>query len=226
MVGTAAGFRNPQNPTEWPNRRMISGDKSAQPIESTRSAEINPYSPAPEIKTGDDAPSERVSAGDKPDYPTLQMTILRWTVMCSVAAAPSFFLGLTITRGRAGGMVASILTFIGLYVAADLITRHWPIRRNRVVRRTLVIVYFSRIAASILFPIGTFVDMMTGILMAQLVGDFMAPFRDASPTLQGETMLFWLSYRLTFIQATLMHVVLVAWGILCLPFIAAYYRNR
>lgn len=205
---------------------MNSGDKSAQPVESDRSPEINPYSPAVEIETGEDGPSERLSVAEKSDHPSLQMTILRWTVMCTVAAAPSFFLGLTVTRGRAGGMVAAILTFIGLYVAADLITRHWPIRRNRLVRRTLVIVYFSRIAVSVLFPIGTFIDMFTGILMAQLIGDYMAPFRDASPTLQGETMLFWLSYRLTFIQATLMNLVLVVWGILCLPFIAAYYRNH
>jgi len=217
---------------------MNSRDKSAQPIELIHPAEIasiagddhpgttNPYSPAREVKN-EDTPNP-IASSTVPGvvFPSLPRTIMRWTIVCCIAAAPSFFIGFSVTEGRAAGMIAAILTFIGLYVAADLISRHWPIRSVIAVRRTLVFVYVSRIVVSCIFPVAIYLDMATGLAMTSLTGAPMDQFRNAENTDVRELALFWLTYRMTFVQAILMNIVLFVWGLLALPFMALSTTRR
>ena len=217
---------------------MKSRDKSAQPIELIQSAsdapipsdkppgDANPYRPAIEIETAESPPiAEKTITPGVADL-SVPRTILRWTVVCVIAAAPSFFFGVSITQGRVSGMIAAILTFIGLYVGVDLISRYWPIRSVTSVRRTLVFVYVSRILVSVFFPIGTSIDVPTGMAMASLMGETDVQFRNTDGLIGTELACFWLSYRMTFLHAILMNIVLVAWGLIAFPFVALISSYR
>lgn len=217
---------------------MNSRDKSAQPIELIQSAELtqfprdyhdsiaNPYSPAQEVESEetDALPTSTLVEGAK--FPSLQRTILRWIVVCGIAAGPSFFLGRTINNGHVLGMIAAILTFIGFYIGGDLISRHWPIRRNVAVRRTLVFVYVTRIVLSIIFPVGAYLDMATGVGMISLMNVSMDQLRQPVLTFGEQLARFWLTYSMTFVHAILMNIILCVWGLFCLPFFVLHKIRR
>jgi hypothetical protein len=204
------------NPDEF--HGMNPSDKSSQAR--------NPYRPSPEIVPVSDNETPQSPPQGLPRI-SLAWTVIRWSLVCGIAALPSFFLGLDFTRGRYLGMIGGIATFISLYVATDLCTRFWPIRRKLVVRRTLVFVYVSRIVVSVVFPVGLFVDLMTGAVMLSFTEDtreIFAPVTTQSPI--NELAAFWVTYRMTVIQATLMNIVLAVWGLLTFPFIHLWTKKR
>lgn len=216
---------------------MNSRDKSAQPVESTqsagfapvsqddRSAMANPYSPAREVEV-DPSPTPAVTNNPAENFPSIERTILRWIAVCGLAAAPSFVLGLAITGGQVFGMLLAILTFICFYIAGDLISRHWPIRRNIVVRRTLVFVYVTRIVISVIFPVGIYVDIMTGsgmMVVLEISGE-QTPPPDA--TMGDEIAAIWLHYRMTFVHAIFMNILLAIFGLLSSPFVLFYTKMK
>lgn len=217
---------------------MNSRDKSAQPIELTQSVELtqrprddhdsiaNPYSPAREVDSEEPNALPASTLIDGVKFPSLQRTIFRWTVVCGIAAGPSFVLGWTINDGHVIGMIAAILTFIGFYVEGDLISRHWPIRRNVSVRRTLVFVYVTRIVLSIIFPVGVYLDMAAGSAMFALMNLSLDQLKQPALTFGEQLARFWLTYSMTFVQAILMNIILFVWGLICLPFIALYTNRR
>ena len=217
---------------------MNSRDKSAQPIELTQSAGLasltphdhqsiaNPYSPAREVESEEPNALAASTLIDGVKFPSLQRTILRWTVVCGIAAGPSFVLGWMINDGHVLGMIVAILTFIGFYVGGDLISRHWPIRRNVAVRRTLVFVNVTRIVLSVIFPEGVYLDMATGIAMINIMNEPVEQLKQPVLTFGEQLTRFWLTYSMTFVQAILMNIILFAWGLICLPFIALYTNSR
>jgi len=217
---------------------MNSRDKSAQPIELPQSTTLasltpddrhsiaNPYSPAREVDSDQEGGDTSTTEVDGFEYPAMRRTILRWTVVCGIAAAPSFMLGWALNDGNALGMLAAILTFIGIYVGGDLISRHWPIRRSVTVRRTLIFVYISRIVVSIIIPVGAYLDMATGLAMIASMNLSVDLLRQPDITFGDTLARFWLSYSMTFIQAIYMNIVLCVWGAICLPFIALYTNSQ
>lgn len=54
----------------------------------------------------------------------------------------------------------------------------------------------------------------------------MGQFRNVENTGVSELALFWLTYRMTFVQAILMNILLFVWGLLSLPFMALSTRHR
>jgi hypothetical protein len=141
----------------------------------------NPYAPSAIV---DDAAADerwdRVAAANDHDSDaetprlTLTRTALRWLFVCAVSAVPSFVYGYLVTNGRIGGMVSGILIFAAGYTLLDYRTASHPWRQMREVRRTLRIAYGTRIAVSIIFPIGGFLDLVCGFvtisMMSPLVG--------------------------------------------------------
>ncbi len=183
---------------------------------------INPYASGP-VLDEDVAPATAVDPLT-PDYPSLLRTCVRWIFVCVVAAAPSFILGYGVTNDRIAGMLAAVVSFILLYIAADLMTRQWPIRKQAAVRRTLVSVYVIRVLASIVFPVGLIVDIPTGMVMFWIVS--LGRFEDRMPfNSMNELAAFWLAYRMTCVHAVLMNLLLAALGLLLYPVIA-FFTHR
>ncbi len=69
-------------------------------------------------------------------------------------------------------MVLGILIFVAGYTWLDYSTAKLAWRRNRRLRRTLRIAYGTRIAISILFPLGGTLDVICGLISMQLTAPF------------------------------------------------------
>jgi hypothetical protein len=122
---------------------------------SESETDLNPYA-----ATLHSTPAETLSTTQA----SFARTLLVWTLVCSISAVPSFFWGLMVTDKRWDGMLAGIVIFIGLYVVADYVTRETLLRRDRVIRRTLRIGYWTRLIISSVFPIGFYLDLFVGAI--------------------------------------------------------------
>ena len=91
------------------------------------SDQINPYAPATPTNAGasegsDTTPSVSVAT------PSLNRLILRWTIVCSIAAGPSYVFGYDVSKQQITAMSLGVILFIALYVIVDLYTRRWQWR--------------------------------------------------------------------------------------------------
>ncbi len=100
---------------------------------------------------------------------------LKWTLICVVSAAPSFVLGLVLDGAKfsaIAGMVTGVLVFVFAYTVVE----HHPFIRKRMkllaYRRTAWIGYGTRIAISIIFPIGFYLDLIVGMFTVSVCGWF------------------------------------------------------
>ncbi len=181
----------------------------------TRASDDNPFAPA-RILAGDENAANLARTPEKPYTPrTTGQTIHIWTVICSVAAAPSFFLGMGVTDGEIAGMIMGISIFIGIYSWADLATRSKKWRRDATIRSTLRWTYGVRLVVSICFPVGFFVDLMCGFLTVELTQMLTHQSLTSSRMMHG----FQPALLATLIQGTLLNAVLAV-------FAAALYGIR
>jgi large-conductance mechanosensitive channel len=130
----------------------------------------NPYAPGPPREGDADELESRPDISPGTDvFPSVPRTILRWTLVCSIAAIPSFVVGFTVTQGQLWGMVTGIAIFIVGYVWADLVTRPQSWRHSPQITATLRTVYVLRMVASVVLPAGMIVDMFSGMLAVMIV---------------------------------------------------------
>ena len=125
----------------------------------------NPYA-SPQVQPP--PPPQRAEIEEPRALPSIGKSILKWTLACSIAAGPSFFFGSSLARqtgfpAACAGMIAGIVVFIVLYVLVERTQRVQRILSWRFARRTAWIGYGTRIAASIIFPIGMFPDVFCGM---------------------------------------------------------------
>ena len=104
---------------------------------------------------------------------------VKWTVICIVAAAPSFVVAMSMTAQQApvsaaAGMLVAISLFIWAYTSAEMspfFRRQMLDRRKKVAAR---ITYGLRVGISIVFPIGLYLDFILGMIsvmtMSALLG--------------------------------------------------------
>ncbi|AMV33905.1 hypothetical protein VN12_17380 [Pirellula sp. SH-Sr6A] len=164
-------------------------------------SEINPYQAS--IYT------EPIKAS-APSTPT-SFSYLRsfgtWTLVCGVAAAPSFIIATSIIpRGTWPAMLVGIAIFIVLYVLMDYRTHDKAFRQRKAIRYSLYATYILRLIASIIFPIGTFIDLMCGFCSAVIVSPFQLEMR---PDVPATSMAFLAVFLWTITHAIVMHVVLL-----------------
>ncbi len=95
---------------------------------------------------------------------SLLRTAVRWFFVCGISCIPSFTIGLGIASSPPLAMVMGVILFAVGYTALDYATAGSPVRQNSEVSRTLKIAYGTRIAITIIFPVGLYLDMMCGIL--------------------------------------------------------------
>jgi hypothetical protein len=165
-------------------------------------ADFNPYAPTAKID-----PEGNPLLDQLPATPlTLRQAAVRWTVVCCISAAPSFFWGFVVSSGQWLGMLAGILLFIIGYTLLDYRTANTQIRQRPTVRRTLRITYGTRIAISILFPIGIYLDMVCGALSLGLTH---------SGSFDGQAQMgFGTVFFTTVVQGFVLNLVLAAYALL------------
>ena len=127
---------------------------------------VNPYA-SPCLPPADELDS-RLSA--VPSYRPLRV-LARWTLICAISAAPSFFWGCGLHHGgeHIGAMLSGIAVFVLAYTAAEGTSSYRLLVLQPYVRRTLLIGYGTRLALSILFPLGLALDMFVGIISLSIV---------------------------------------------------------
>lgn len=142
---------------------------------------------------------------DDPPVLTILRRLALWTLVCCVSAAPSF--AWAHQEFDRPAMVAGVALFILLYTALTSTARFERFRNRPFVRRTLYIGYGTRMAISVLFPIGLGADLMPGMLSVGIVQNLgLHPHGFAG------------TFATTCVQGTLLNILLsvfmvAVWGI-------------
>ncbi|MFK8115387.1 MAG: hypothetical protein AB8B91_24530 [Rubripirellula sp.] len=165
---------------------------------------LNPY--APTIHSDSDEP---VAEELTPVRSSLLATFGRWSLVCTLSATPSFFLGLSITGGQVFGMLIGICLFILGYTALDYQTALSSVRQKKSVRRTLRITYGTRIVITVLFPIAVYLDMICGLISVGITSELSGIDLSSNSNEMG----FLASLITTIVQGIVMNVVLGVYGI-------------
>ena len=159
---------------------------------------------------------------------SLQWVIGRWTLVCVISAAPSFFWGLaSVAREQGLAMILGVLTWILLYVVADLRSANESWRRSPRWVFVLRIGYWTRIVCSIIFPLGMFLDLWCGMLSVTILGQFAIFFLPGSPDVlsQGQHS-FVFCYLLTLLQGVTLNAFMAGYMLLVAGIIAVDRRLR
>lgn len=151
--------------------------------------------------------------------------ILKWLVVCGIAAGPSFYFGGGLGGFRAPevlGMIFGILIFVAGYSAIEFMPQIQSAMAQRVKRRATRVAYITRMGISILFPIGVFVDLYCGIVSVSISGlitggEHPLASREAGSVLPSVRFF---SYLLTtLIQGTLLNILLFAYMLIVYGFL-------
>lgn len=126
---------------------------------------MNPYAAPAEI------PLERATLAVKEHQARPLRAFGRWTLICAICAAPSFFWGCALHAEphHLAGMVCGILVFVLAYTLIECTHYYHQFMSLPHVHRTAIVGYGTRILISVIFPIGLFVDMLTGSWSVALV---------------------------------------------------------
>lgn len=170
--------------------------------------ELNPYAPTAEVS---ETPGD-FAANDLPSR-SRSRVFGRWTLVCGLAAAPSFVMGFMLTGGQVLGMLLGVLIFIVLYTWADLRTASSAWRQKHVVRRTLVTTYSIRMLMTVIFPVGAYVDTISGFFAAATIGAV------SGTAVQPDEFGFGLTLLTTLVQGCYLNAILFVVGLALLPII-------
>ncbi|PQO27477.1 hypothetical protein C5Y96_18245 [Blastopirellula marina] len=146
---------------------------------------------------------------------------IRWFLICGVSAAPSWLIAADETTAVYMGMATGVFIFIIGYTFLDVRTRKHPLRQRPDVKWTLAITYGTRIAISLLFPIGFFVDIICGIFAVAATGLVFENISVDTPTLHFTSTLV-----TTLIQGCLLNFVLAGYGLIVYAICRAYLESR
>ena len=161
---------------------------------------VNPYA-SPTF-----APELRAAATSR-NKPRVLRAVGRWTLICSISAAPSFFWGCGLHSGseHIAGMLCGILVFIGMYALAECSPLYQRVSNRPYVRRTLIVGYATRMGVSIVFPVGLMFDMCTGMLAVAVVQEGL--FQTSGP----KEVAFAAVFVTTLVQGCLLNLILTAY---------------
>lgn len=170
--------------------------------------------PEPENPFQSPATVSLVVDGDQPQTKNdlVRATLIaaaRWSLICGISAIPRWVIAAGNTTAVIGGMATGVLLFIVGYTFLDVWTRRHPLRQRTDVKTTLAITYGTRIAISLLFPIGFFADMFCGVVALSITGFF---FQTAD--LDIAQLEFTSTLLTTLIQGCLLNGVLAGYGLL------------
>ena len=181
----------------------------------------NPFqSPATVSHVIDAEPQQDQHEHDDVGMATAKAT-LRWSLICGISAIPSWILANGTSPEIVTGMATGIFIFVIGYTILDVATRKHPLRQKREVKTTLTITYGTRMAISILFPVGFFVDIFCGIFAVGAT-----EFLYETVSLEEAGRGFTSTLITTLIQGCLLNLVLAGYGILVYLLCRAFMSNR
>jgi hypothetical protein len=169
----------------------------------------NPYAPSAELETSQGILPPADHTTDPVKRASLFWTFVRWFVVCTISAVPSFVVGVGLATNQIAAMLLGIAMFIVGYTVLDYATAETKVRRNTRVSRTLKIAYGTRIAISIIFPIAMFLDMICGMVSLTLTQSLLL-FDQFE---QGQ-MGFWATLITTIVQGFVLNAVIAVYAIL------------
>ncbi|MCY2985502.1 MAG: hypothetical protein NTY15_17890 [Planctomycetota bacterium] len=144
---------------------------------------------------------------------SLGKSMLVWSSICSISAAPSFFLAVGLVGfPNIPWMVIGVLLFVGGYVAVDRMTFEWAYRRRVAVKLSLRLTYIIRISASVIFPVALYADMFCGIFSATFI-TALGYEPERSSNMPGPVVLIWTLLQGTILNAVLAFIWLILLGI-------------
>jgi hypothetical protein len=117
-----------------------------------------------------------------------------WTAVCSLSAAPSFLWAMG--EFDRGAMLLAVACFIGIMTALTCTRRFERFKRRAYVRKTLYIGYGTRVAISLVVPLGMAIDVYPGLFSVMLAEQLAPP-----DTFVG-------TFVATMIQGTLLNVLI------------------
>lgn len=174
-------------------------------------ASENPYAPS---ALTDSTPE--VSQETRTTRPNLIYSILCWSGICIVSAAPSYAWGYsTIAHNQHLAMWTGIIIFIAGYVLLDQSPLAQRIKQHPQLHLAMRIAYGTRLGISALFPIGMAIDVLCGLLSTGIVSFFT---RQAGPLGLGmdpgpDEQSFAFCLILTLVQGVILNAVI---GLYCL----------
>ena len=173
---------------------------------------LNPYAPS-EVKPAQPVDLEGQYSGIRERRASLRRTAIRWFVVCGISAIPSFSLGLVVSRNQILAMILGVLIFAVGYTYLDYATALTKIRQNRLFSITLRVVYGTRIAITIIFPLALQLDMICG-LFSLGVTEF----------LFGNTLIQTFPGALftTLVQGVILNIVLSVYGLLIMGLVMLF----
>jgi len=155
------------------------------------------------------------SASGDTEAPQLLRIAARWFLICGISAVPSFYLGPNQSLATSMAMVVGVVIFALGYCVVDYLTANAEFRRDRNIIRTLKISYATRIALTILFPVGIFLDMMCGMISVPLAGFLFSPFEQGEANFGPPVLDSFLGIVVTTImQGLVLNVVLGIYAVL------------
>lgn len=100
--------------------------------------------------------------------PLVTRTVV-WTALCAGCAGPSIFLAILV-RANPLALAISCIAFVAAYVVLTG-TEFWiSLWQRDSARRAIIAGFTLRILASIVFPLGMMLDMIPGMVIAELIG--------------------------------------------------------
>lgn len=136
----------------------------------------------------------------------------RWTVICCISAAPSFFWGCALHREfeHIIGMICGILVFVLAYTFVECSHFYQQVITRPHMHRTVLIGYGTRILISVIFPVGLAVDMMTGIVSVEIIQRVVTTNSASLPEVRIAASAFAV-FLTTIVQGALLNIMLFAY---------------
>lgn len=177
--------------------------------------ESNPYQPPSDLGAGRMKSAGLTAEGvESEDFgyvrSSLGQTAVRWIAVCLCSAVPSFLFGFMSTGGEIWAMLTGIAIFAAGYTTLDYQTAGQAWRRKRLIRKTLRVTYGTRIAITILIPLGAYLDVICGMVSHTVAGVLID---SASLESVGSVRIgYWPALLITLIQGCVLNVVLAVYG--------------
>ena len=164
--------------------------------------EINPYTAPADVELQADEVDKFV----EPQPTSLTRALVRWSCVCVVGTAPSFYFGLGLSNHplEVPAMLIGVAAFVLAYTAIAVSRPSRRLMSSTRIRRAIYTAYGLRVAVSICFPIAMMNDMMCGILSVGVTGQLIG----AISIKELET--FWQILITTIVQGILLNGEIIA----------------